>query len=154
MPEPFRLVHRPSEPSAQGWYPEVVELEMPSDVTVVATAVEEVVQRCFSGVAPCLRTVFCFRVALAEALANAILRGNRADRAKLVRVRAELRADTIRVGVEDEGEGFDPGAVRDLPFPDALDAERGRGLTIIRHLALQVEFNPRGNTIWMTLPRC
>jgi anti-sigma regulatory factor (Ser/Thr protein kinase) len=154
MPEPFHLVHRRSEPSPHGWYPEVVELEMPSDVRVVERAVEAVAQRCFFGLAPCHRTVFRFRVVLAEALANAILQGNRGDRSKSVRVKAELWPDTIRLGVEDEGDGFDPGGIRDLPLPDALDAECGRGLTIIRHLALQVEFNPRGNTIWMTLPRC
>jgi serine/threonine-protein kinase RsbW len=154
MLESLRVSVRAPAPSPRGWCPAEVDLEMPSDVGAVEAAVELIARHCFSGLSPCARTAFRLRVALTEALANAILRGNHEDPAKIVRVRAELWPDAIRLAVEDEGDGFDPGRVSDLGPADGIDAERGRGLAIIRHLADQVEFNARGNTIWMTLPRC
>lgn len=142
-------------PAPEGSSPAVaVELRMPSLVEQVEAAVEIMVRHCFAGQSPCSRTSFRLRVALTEALANAILRGNREDPGKRVWVHAVLYPDTIRLGVRDEGAGFDPGEVPEPTAPDAVECECGRGLFIIRHLAEQVEFDDRGNTIWMTLPRC
>lgn len=151
MPEPRQLqVQR----SADRGHPDSVALRLPSDIGEVEQAVELMVRHCFDGFSPCQRTTFRLRVALAEALANAILRGNREDPAKTVSVRAELFAETIRLEVADEGSGFGwPGAFPP-PLPDLLDDERGRGLFIISRLADRVEFNDQGNIIWMTLPRC
>ncbi len=154
MTTPFHLSFRKVEPESSGRVAEAIDLEMPSDVREVEAAVELVARHCFSGLSPCARTAFRFRVTLTEALSNANVCGNREDHGKTVRVRAELRPDSILIAVEDEGDGFDPAAFCDLCLPDALEAEGGRGLTIIRHLADHVEFNDRGNTIWMTLPRC
>jgi serine/threonine-protein kinase RsbW len=153
MTTPFNFSFRQSDPATGEPVPLAIEVEMPSDVSAVEDAVEIVARHCFSGLAPCARTVFRFRVTLAEALSNAIVRGNREDQAKTVKVRAEVRPDSIRIAVEDQGDGFDPATTQELPLPDAHEAENGRGLTIIRHLADHVEFNDRGNTIWMTLPR-
>jgi serine/threonine-protein kinase RsbW len=153
MTTPFRLSFRRSEPGPAEVPALAIDLEMASDVNAVGDAVEVVARHCFSGLVPCARTVFRFRVSLAEALSNAIVRGNHEDHAKKVKVRAEVRPDSIRIAVEDQGDGFDPATTQELPLPEALDAEGGRGLTIIRHLADHVEFNDRGNTIWMTLPR-
>jgi len=131
---------------------DAVELRMQSQVTDVEAAVELVARHCFAGQRPCSRTTFRLRVALAEALSNAILRGNREDPSKQVWVLAELYPEVVRIAVRDEGDGFDPDG--EPAAPEALEAESGRGLFIIRNLADRVEFNERGNTIWMTLPRC
>jgi serine/threonine-protein kinase RsbW len=131
-----------------------IELRMPSDVADVEAAVELMARHCFAGLTPCDRTRFRLRVALAEAIANAIIRGNRHDPFKRVLIRAELHDATIRLASCDEGGGFDPSGVPEPLSRDALELEGGRGLFIIRHLADTVEFNERGNTIWMTLPRC
>jgi serine/threonine-protein kinase RsbW len=153
MTAPLRLTLRriaaPGQENAVG-----LELRMASDVEDVEAAVELMARHCFAGLAPCARTTFRLRVALAEAISNAILRGNREDPLKRVWVHAELHPDTIRLSIRDEGNGFDPSSVTPPTDPDALEDERGRGLLIIRHLADAVEFNERGNTIWMTLPRC
>lgn len=132
----------------------LVDLRMPSDVADVEAAVELMARHCFAGCAPCARTTFRLRVALTEAISNAILRGNGEDPAKRVWVQAILSADTIRLSVRDEGCGFDPACAPEPTAPEAIERENGRGLFIIRHLADTVEFNERGNTIWMTLPRC
>lgn len=154
MTAPLRLCLRraPEPPDRPG--ATALELRMPSDVAVVEAAVELMAKHCFAGISPCPRTAFRLRVALAEALSNAILRGNQEDPVKRIRICAELHAESIRLAVCDEGDGFDPAAVPQPTTPDAIEAEGGRGLFIIRHLADAVEFNERGNTIWMTLPRC
>jgi len=131
-----------------------VDLKVPTNVNEVEAAVELMVRHCFAGKTPCERTTFRLRVLLAEALSNAILRGNQQDPTKQVWIRAELYPEWIRLGVRDEGDGFDPAQVPSPTAPAAVEWESGRGLFIIKHLADRVEFNDRGNTIWMILPRC
>lgn len=131
-----------------------VALSLRSDVTEVAPAVEVMARHCFEGVAPSPRAAFRLRVTLAEALSNAILRGNREDPSKWVWIEAELTPLVIRLSVRDEGDGCEPARRADPTLPADPEDDGGRGLFIIKSLADQVEFNDRGNTIWMTLPRC
>lgn len=133
--------------------PVAVDLAMPSDVNEVEAAVELMARHCFSGTEPCSRTVFRLRVTLAEAISNAILRGNGADPAKQVWVRAELGPDVMRLSVRDEGAGYCEDLRAHPCLPVDIGHDRGRGLFIIKNLADDVGFNDRGNTIWMTLPR-
>jgi serine/threonine-protein kinase RsbW len=131
----------------------VVRLAIPSVVRLVDPAVELLSRRCFADLEASRQAQFRLRVALAEALANAIQCGNRNDPAKLVRISANLFPDHIRVCVSDEGSGFDPGEIPDPRDPVQVQSPCGRGLFLIRNLAQEVEFNEKGNTIWMTLPR-
>ena len=130
-----------------------VGIRVPADVRCVEEAVELMARHCFAGAAPSPRTSFRLRVLLAEALTNSILFGALGDPARTVLISAELRAGSIRLEVTDDGPGFDPEAVTDPTLPTALRRPVGRGLFLIRNLADHVEFNARGNTIWMTLPR-
>jgi sigma-B regulation protein RsbU (phosphoserine phosphatase) len=91
------------------------------------------------------------RIALSEALSNAIQYGNEGDRDKKVRVRASVDAWRIKVQITDEGKGFDH---RDVPDPrseDAIEAPGGRGLFLLRQLADDVTFNEPGNACTITL---
>jgi serine/threonine-protein kinase RsbW len=89
----------------------------------------------------------------AEAISNSILFGASGNRDRKVRIEALVNAERFRLEVTDDGEGFDPSEVPDPTLPDGLARPIGRGLFLIRSLADQVEFNERGNTIWMTLAR-
>jgi len=131
----------------------VLTLLLPSRIGLVEPAVEMLAVRCFAGRDVSRQTVFRLRVALGEALANAIQCGNQDNPAKRVRVSADLFHDRIRLSVSDEGEGFDPDQIPDPRDPAMLHSPCGRGLFLIRSLAEQVEFNEKGNTIWITLPR-
>ena len=129
-------------------------LRLPSEVHLVDAAVDLLTSACFDADDPSPRTRFRLRTVLAEALANAIQCGNRGDPAKTVEVRLDLcRDDRIRLTVVDEGGGFDPTRTPDPLHPEMVTAPCGRGLFIIRSLALDVGFNEKGNTIWMILPR-
>lgn len=127
-----------------------VWLRVPSDVTAVEEAVEVLTRHCLGGCTNPEPLRFRVQTALAEALANAVLRGNQGDIRKTVHVAADLAPEEIRVHVSDEGNGFDPSAVLAHVEPDA---EGGRGLLLLRALVDALQFNERGNAICMTWRR-
>ncbi len=153
MTSPLRLcVRRSPAPDAEG-AATLVTLRLPSDIGCIEEAVELVTRHCLAGHQTTRTIRFRLQVVLSEALANAILRGNREASDKCVDIRAELLSDAIRVSVTDEGPGFDPSAVREPIEPEQLDEARGRGLFLIRKLVDAVQFNEQGNSICMTLRR-
>ena len=149
MPEPLALHVRRARLAGPVGPVVEVGLRIPSDVAHVEAAVELLARHCLVP-PPGRRTAFRFRVAVAEAIANAIVCGNREDPALGVAVRAECHRAELRVHVTDEGEGFDPGTVPDPIGTDDLERACGRGLFLIRNLADTVEFSPRGNSLCMT----
>lgn len=105
-----------------------------------------------SGVSP-RSARFVVRVALCEALANAILYGNREDPDKRVDVSVAVDHDAVWLEVRDEGAGFDPARVPDPTDPERVSRESGRGLYLIRQLVDEVRFNEQGNAICMIMRR-
>jgi len=130
-----------------------VSLRVPSDVSCIEEVVDLVTRHCCSGSWSSRKLRFNLRVAVAEALANAIVAGNHEDRSKSVEVNAELSGEVIRIKVTDQGEGFDPSALSAPIEPEELERPNGRGLFLIRHLVDEVHFNSQGNSICMTLRR-
>jgi len=130
-----------------------VALRIPSDVSIIEEAVELIARHCFATWEAPRRAHFRLRVALSEALANAIVYGNGEVESRMVEVRAECLPDAVRLHVTDEGSGFDPATVHDPVTPYDLEVPRGRGLFLIRNLMDDVRFNPPGNSICMTLRR-
>jgi serine/threonine-protein kinase RsbW len=130
-----------------------IHFTMPSDVGCIEHAVSLVARHCLAGVPADARLRFRLQVAVAEALANAVIQGNREDPTKLVIVDADLLPDCIRIRVTDEGTGFDPADVPEPLAPDRVNGTRGRGLFLIRKLVDDVRFNERGTSICMTLSR-
>ncbi len=130
-----------------------VQLKMPSEVACIEQTVSLVTRHCLSGTPASDHLRFRLQVALAEALANAVVRGNEEDPTKSVQVDAELFADHIRVQVTDEGVGFDPAQIPEPVRPEQIADTCGRGLFLIRKLVDDVHFNEQGNSICMTLRR-
>jgi serine/threonine-protein kinase RsbW len=126
-------------------------LDVPSDLRLVADAVELVADHLHAGPLSPRRVRFNVRTAFAEALTNAIVYGNGEDPGKVVRVRIELLRDAVRIHVVDDGEGFDPDSLPDPTLAEHLWRETGRGLFVIRHLVDGVDFNAKGNAICLTL---
>ena len=128
-----------------------LQLEFPSSVRFVREVVAEIVEACerlaFSGP----RATLNLRVAVGEALSNAILYGNQEDPKKLVRVTAALRPGVAEITITDEGPGFDPQAVLDPTRPENRDRSHGRGLFLLRSLSDDIRFNQRGNSVTLTL---
>jgi serine/threonine-protein kinase RsbW len=93
--------------------------------------------------------VFSIKLALEEALVNAIKHGNQMDRSKKVRISYQLFADHFDVQISDDGTGFDPGDVPDPTAFENLERPCGRGLMLMRHYMSEVAFNERGNAVSM-----
>lgn len=130
-----------------------IALRVPTALDVVEEAVDLVARHCLAGGLPPHAARFNLRVALAEALANAIIYGNRLDPGKVVEVRVVITSSRLTVDVVDQGNGFDPSLVPDPTLPERLEQEDGRGLFLIRQLVDEVRFNDRGNSICMVLRR-
>ncbi len=150
---PLRLCVRRTPPEGELARVEQVVLRVPSDVGCIEEAVSVLTRHCLSGVSASPRTRFRLQVALSDALANAVIRGNGEDAAKHVLVRIDLCPESICIHVTDEGHGFDPATVADALAPGALEQSRGRGLFLIRQMVDHIQFNAQGNSICMTLRR-
>ncbi|MGH9862740.1 MAG: ATP-binding protein [Candidatus Acidiferrales bacterium] len=90
------------------------------------------------------------RLALREALNNALKHGSRLDTSK--KIHFAYRCDPeqgLWVMVRDEGSGFDPEVVTDPTTPENLDRTGGRGVFLIRNLMDKVEFREGGREVQM-----
>jgi anti-sigma regulatory factor (Ser/Thr protein kinase) len=87
-------------------------------------------------------------IALREALANAVLHGNRSDASKKVLVRAycDPRKGFV-IAVRDEGGGFDPAEVPDPRREDRLHLTHGRGIFLMRELMDHIEHRKGGREV-------
>jgi serine/threonine-protein kinase RsbW len=126
-------------------------LDLPSDLEVIEGVVSYLEDRCrgvrFDG----SRLTLNFRVGMCEALANAVIYGNRRDPAKCVRVEVELSATRVVVCVRDQGDGFEPGEVPDPTLPENLERSGGRGIFLLHKLMDEVQYNERGNEVRFVL---
>jgi len=95
------------------------------------------------------RDLFSIKLALEEALVNAIKHGNQYDRDKKVEITYAMLADRFVIHITDEGEGFNP---EDVPDPTAfenLERPCGRGLMLMKYYMSEVHYNARGNSVTM-----
>ena len=94
-------------------------------------------------------TVFAVRLAVEEALNNAIRHGNAMDPGKTAELVYEVTDEHVDIRISDEGPGFDFEEVPDPTLDENLDKPTGRGLMLIRAYMDTVEFNEKGNELHM-----
>jgi serine/threonine-protein kinase RsbW len=126
-------------------------LDIPSDLSSIEETVEYVMARCTRCGANPKRLRMNLRVCLAEALANAILYGNRKDPAKRVKMEVTFRDSAITACITDQGPGFNPMTVPDPTIPANLTRTEGRGIFLMRKLLDEVHFNDQGNSVTLVL---
>lgn len=93
--------------------------------------------------------IFGVRLAMDEAMTNAIRHGNCRDANKQVRVAFSLSRVRLKIEIADEGKGFDPLCVPDCTHPDNLERPCGRGIMLMRCFMSRVDYNERGNLVVM-----
>src|SRR5437660_6316567 len=96
------------------------------------------------------REIFCIKLALEEALVNAIKHGNQMDRSKKVHISYRVSPERFDIRIADEGKGFDPEDVPDPMAPENLERPCGRGLLLMRHYMTEVTYHPPGNRLSMS----
>ena len=74
-------------------------------------------------------------------------------RDRRIRVRVELTADEARFVIEDDGRGFDVGAVPDPTLPENLGRPSGRGIFLMKTFLDDVGYNDAGNRVTLSKRR-
>jgi serine/threonine-protein kinase RsbW len=123
------------------------EFDIPSDLDEarrVQATIEAVVKTAFEE-----HEAFAVKMAVEEALVNAIKHGNQMEYEKRVRGTYALGAERFDVRITDEGPGFNPDDVPDPTAPENLERPCGRGLLLIRYYMTSVSFQDNGRTIVM-----
>ena len=128
-------------------------LTIPSDLEEAAR-LQETIERQLQTITRFTENeIFSIKLALEEAIVNAIKHGNQMDRRKVVRVSYRVLPHRFDVKIVDEGPGFDPEDVPDPTAPENLERPCGRGLLLMRHYMNEVTFHPPGNVVSMTKRR-
>jgi serine/threonine-protein kinase RsbW len=91
--------------------------------------------------------LFAVRIAVAEAISNAIVHGNRRDPRKQVTVLYRVSPTEVVARVEDEGQGFDPTQIADPRAPENLEKASGRGILLMQHYTNRLCYNRSGNCV-------
>jgi serine/threonine-protein kinase RsbW len=116
---------------------ELRETQIPKD-----RILEELKRRNYSEEA-----VFGIKLALEEALTNAVKHGNRCDPCKCVTVKYAISDEEAVISVRDEGEGFVPGEIPDCTAPDRLPLPNGRGIMLMRAYMDTVSYREDGREV-------
>lgn len=123
--------------------------KLPTDLQKVNLFVERVAANILSAIGN-EKGVFDVKLALEEALTNAMRHGNALDSSLNVDVSIELYPEKIIMDIRDEGKGFD---FQNLPDPtDKTNVNKpsGRGVFLMRRVMDNVEFYGSGSGVKLT----
>jgi anti-sigma regulatory factor (Ser/Thr protein kinase)/ActR/RegA family two-component response regulator len=131
---------------------EQTEFNIPSDFSFMGAVVQytcELVVR-FDIVEP---DNIHLKIALLEAITNAIEHGNKFSAKKTVRIQVKVNQEQATFTVKDQGPGFDYRNLPDPTKPENITKVRGRGVFMIYRIMDSVHFNEKGNEISMIKKR-
>jgi len=126
----------------------VQEVFIPTDLNAAKAVAERVLEQA-KACRYSEETIFAIKLAMEEALINAIKHGNRNDPGKQLQVEFALDGRQAVIRITDQGNGFCPD---DLPDPTAeenIEFPCGRGVMLIKAFMDEVKFNDRGNSVRM-----
>ena len=90
---------------------------------------------------------FAIKLALEEALINAIKHGNKLDKRKLVQVEWRVFPAAVEITIEDEGPGFDRKKVPNPTDETNLEKLTGRGILLIESYMTDVQWSNGGRRV-------
>jgi serine/threonine-protein kinase RsbW len=96
---------------------------------------------------------FAIKLAVEEAVVNAVKHGNELDPDKRVRIGYTITGDRFDIRIEDEGPGFNPADVPDPTTDEGRERPCGRGLLLINGFMDEVRYHGRCNVVTMTKRR-
>jgi serine/threonine-protein kinase RsbW len=126
-----------------------LHFEIPTDCRESRKAqfrvLNELVRRGYSN-----DSLFAIRLAMEEALVNAMKHGNHFDPAKKIIIDARIGPRSARIAVEDQGAGFDRRHVGDPTRAINLCKLHGRGIFLIKAYMDQARWTQGGRRVTMT----
>lgn len=142
-----------SRPSRQPAQERVLQFEMASERPAVPPAIEQILSA-VKDVRLSKDRLSDLAVALAEALSNAAIHGNKLlpERKVVVRVTVQPGARAV-IEVKDDGQGFDHSRVSDPTDPERLLTPGGRGVFLMRQLVDRLEYEKGGSLVRLTVER-
>jgi serine/threonine-protein kinase RsbW len=90
---------------------------------------------------------FAIKLALEEALINAIKHGNKSDPKKKVHIEAKVSPKQLEVTIEDEGPGFARGTIPDPTLPENIEKCSGRGILLMEAYMNSVRWTRGGRRV-------
>jgi serine/threonine-protein kinase RsbW len=93
--------------------------------------------------------LFAVKLAVEEALVNAIKHGNQLDPGKQVELKYTITPESFEIRIRDEGHGFDPDDLPDPTSDDYRERPCGRGVMLIRSFMTKVSYLGDGNEVIM-----
>jgi len=125
-----------------------LKFEIPSDHKhqhqVQNAILEEVARRGFNS-----QSTFAIKLALEEAMINAVKHGNKLNPSKTVRIEAKISPTVAEIVIEDEGPGFDRKSVPDPTAEENLEKCSGRGILLMEAYMNRVEWSRGGRRVHM-----
>jgi serine/threonine-protein kinase RsbW len=91
--------------------------------------------------------LFAIKLALEEALINAIKHGNKLDPNKKVHIEARIDSTRAQITIEDQGPGFDRKSVPDPTADENLCKCSGRGILLIEAYMSSVKWSKNGRRV-------
>jgi serine/threonine-protein kinase RsbW len=126
-----------------------VDLTIPSELAEARVLQERIVEALVVN-AYTEHDIFAIKLAVEEALVNAIKHGNQLDADKNVNVSYQVTCERFDIKIADEGPGFNPEDVPDPTLDENIERFCGRGLLLIRGFMSDVQYHGRGNVVTMS----
>lgn len=95
------------------------------------------------------QTLFSIKLALEEAMINAIKHGNKNDRGKKVHIEASVDPAKTQISIEDQGPGFNRSSVPDPTLEENLCKCSGRGILLMESYMSSVKYSKNGRKVTM-----
>lgn len=139
--------------SASSQHPDQTVVHVPNDpaaVEAVGASLMESMRRQGYVKASLFAVHLCYH----EAVTNAFRHGHQSlPAATPVKVSYHVTPSHVTLEIEDQGPGFDPGAIPDPTAEENLERGSGRGLLLMRAYMSKTEYNSRGNRLTMVYDR-
>lgn len=126
----------------------VLEERVSTDLTLVMPLVERIAQKVLALTGSSEET-FKVKLALEEALTNAMRHGNLLIAKLVVTVKIKAGRERISLDVHDEGKGFDFSNLKDPTRAESVAQISGRGVFLMRKLMDDIEFYDGGSGVKM-----
>jgi serine/threonine-protein kinase RsbW len=123
---------------------ERIKSEYPASRDIQARILDMVKQNNFTP-----HSFFAIKLALEEAMINAIKHGNKLDSSKHVHIKVKVTPKVAEIMIEDEGPGFVRNAVPDPTLLENLEKCSGRGIMLIESYMNDVEWSNKGRRLKM-----
>lgn len=143
---PNAASNRPTPRSGQNKKRPFTSVTIPSDFSssreIQKQIVDEAVKAGFNS-----QCTFAIKLALEEAMINAIKHGNHLDPSKSINIAYRVDSERAEIIIEDEGSGFDRRCVPDPTADENIEKCSGRGILLIEAYMNSVTYECGGRRV-------